>query len=167
MSLQELTAKVTEIKTKLSAESRKAFESEIGAFLAAHPELVGFHWTQWTPYFNDGEPCEFSRHEISAVYDAEGVDVTGIMRSKHYKDSINEAAKREVAFEFCDIFSRWSRVSRSREGGVFVPFPETAKEVHDFLVALQAVPDEVFEVLGEGVVVATRDGLELVETEHE
>lgn len=27
-----------------------------------HPSLQGFSWTQYTPYFNDGDPCLFSCH---------------------------------------------------------------------------------------------------------
>lgn len=27
------------------------------------PYFVGVGWTQYTPYFNDGEPCEFEIHE--------------------------------------------------------------------------------------------------------
>lgn len=27
-----------------------------------YPDLEAFRWTQYTPYFNDGEPCVFNAH---------------------------------------------------------------------------------------------------------
>lgn len=30
----------------------------------AHPRFVAIHWHQYTPYFNDGEPCFFSVDDI-------------------------------------------------------------------------------------------------------
>lgn len=40
------------------------------------PTIVEFGWRQWTPYFNDGEPCEFGVSEIwvRTVDDAEDAD---------------------------------------------------------------------------------------------
>lgn len=37
--------------------------------LLAHPKVSKVRWTQYTPYFNDGEACEFSSHgaQISLV----------------------------------------------------------------------------------------------------
>ena len=29
-----------------------------------NPELENFGWTQYIPYFNDGDPCEFGLYEI-------------------------------------------------------------------------------------------------------
>jgi hypothetical protein len=28
------------------------------------PTIIEFGWRQYTPYFNDGEPCEFSAHSV-------------------------------------------------------------------------------------------------------
>jgi hypothetical protein len=49
-----------------------------------HPNVRSLTWTQYTPYFNDGDPCVFSVHDLE-VYDetiqeadddyTEGVDV--------------------------------------------------------------------------------------------
>lgn len=43
---------------------------ELTALLQAlvdDPGIEWFEWTQYTPYFNDGEPCVFSIHENLAV----------------------------------------------------------------------------------------------------
>lgn len=31
---------------------------------ATHPDITKFTWEQYTPYFNDGEVCEFNVHEL-------------------------------------------------------------------------------------------------------
>lgn len=33
-------------------------------FLGMNPLILGIRWRQYTPYFNDGEPCEFSVRDI-------------------------------------------------------------------------------------------------------
>lgn len=56
--------------TSLGDDLQKA----IGEFLAPHiPPGFAAHWTQYTPYFNDGEPCTFSVNEffLSRVPDEE------------------------------------------------------------------------------------------------
>jgi hypothetical protein len=45
------TAFAAEAKTLLATEAEKLFD--------AHPELKSFSWTQYTPYFNDGDECTF------------------------------------------------------------------------------------------------------------
>jgi hypothetical protein len=35
------------------------------------PGVVGLVWDQYTPYFNDGDPCEFGINEVRALVDDE------------------------------------------------------------------------------------------------
>lgn len=44
------------------------FLAEIDRVLAA-PGVSGLIWEQYTPYFNDGDPCEFSLHEVRLLID--------------------------------------------------------------------------------------------------
>ena len=55
------TNKQIEELTKLNREnSKKVFQAAISGFFKAYPEVGMIRWTQYTPYFNDGEACEFS-----------------------------------------------------------------------------------------------------------
>jgi hypothetical protein len=47
------------------------FLAEIDRALAA-PGVTGLVWEQYTPFFNDGDPCEFSLGEVRVLLD--GVD---------------------------------------------------------------------------------------------
>lgn len=42
--------------------AKAAFTAGIAAVFAAHPVLEGIRWTQYTPYFNDGDTCTFGCH---------------------------------------------------------------------------------------------------------
>lgn len=44
----------------VNAEARVALESAFKALLEAHPIVKSLRWTQYTPYFMDGDPCYFS-----------------------------------------------------------------------------------------------------------
>ncbi|AXH69652.1 hypothetical protein HWB79_gp159 [Streptomyces phage LukeCage] len=47
--------------TWLSSEIHREFVEAMDAVLA-HPNVVAVRWSQYTPGFNDGEPCTFDGH---------------------------------------------------------------------------------------------------------
>ena len=51
-----------EKKQAFIAELRKEFPSMFIELFAQAPKLKSVSWTQYTPYFNDGDSCEFSAH---------------------------------------------------------------------------------------------------------
>ena len=53
---QEIEAK----KQELKKQSETLFRESVKEIFTKYPTLESFSWTQYTPYFNDGEPCEFS-----------------------------------------------------------------------------------------------------------
>ena len=70
MNAKELKAKLTEqvektrdeiniLKTHLQDQSKKLLEEGSKFLFDNYPELQKFSWTQYTPYFNDGEQCTF------------------------------------------------------------------------------------------------------------
>jgi hypothetical protein len=67
--MAEAIRKYTEAmeKVKAARESAKATASValvegLKEIFAAHPSLQTIGWTQYTPYFNDGDTCEFGVH---------------------------------------------------------------------------------------------------------
>ncbi len=52
--------------TKLVSEKGKALLAAVfGQMFAVEPRIRRIQWRQYTPYFNDGEACEFSVHDRS------------------------------------------------------------------------------------------------------
>lgn len=71
MEYKELLNNFDELNNKIQEayrEMRKNSEGLIGEacrqFLTENPDIKRVHWTQYTPYFNDGEACEFGVNEI-------------------------------------------------------------------------------------------------------
>lgn len=59
-----LVAKQEELKEMLRKEGDAFFTEGLKAFWDAYPQVQTIHWTQYTPYFNDGEPCEFGVGDV-------------------------------------------------------------------------------------------------------
>jgi hypothetical protein len=43
---------------------RDVFKQGATALFEAHPALESFGWTQYTPYFNDGDECVFGARSV-------------------------------------------------------------------------------------------------------
>ena len=85
--------KSTEIKKKLDALRAKYIEAskqelEVGLkeFFDKYPDLQIISWPQYTPYFNDGDTCEFSSHAGYATINGRG----------DYEDEDDEAKYPEL-----------------------------------------------------------------------
>ena len=63
-TIQDIMAKKAEFQKELTEFGKAALSEEFKKVFDAHPEIKAIRWTQYTPYFNDGETCEFSRHDL-------------------------------------------------------------------------------------------------------
>ena len=52
-----------QIEDRVGLYGKELLIVEIRAFFDRHPQVDGIRWSQFTPYFNDGEPCYFSVNE--------------------------------------------------------------------------------------------------------
>jgi hypothetical protein len=48
------------LKDSLTKKIQENFHGMVKELFINYPELKSISWRQYTPYFNDGEPCEFS-----------------------------------------------------------------------------------------------------------
>jgi hypothetical protein len=51
---------------KLANEGEDALKEAFKELFDKHPRLESVTWVQYTPYFNDGDPCYFSVHDFDA-----------------------------------------------------------------------------------------------------
>lgn len=55
----------SELETKIQEKGKELFAETTKEIFAKHGDIVDtFGWCQYTPYFNDGEPCEFRKYEL-------------------------------------------------------------------------------------------------------
>jgi len=71
MSLKELRTKFDAMKADMQAQMKVAFVKESMDLFNRYPDMRNFSWEQYTPYFNDGEPCEFGVYEYSVRVNGE------------------------------------------------------------------------------------------------
>ena len=65
MSLQQLATDFEEEYKKLEEKAKSMVFDEFKKVFERHSELTAIVWTQYTPYFNDGDTCEFGVHDFT------------------------------------------------------------------------------------------------------
>ncbi len=58
----QITAALKQLKDSYIETARAEFKAGFAALFDQYPQLKSVSWTQYTPYFNDGEECSFSVH---------------------------------------------------------------------------------------------------------
>lgn len=125
---------------RVKANGVGAMRVAFSAFFDSHPDIYAFRWTQYTPYFNDGDTCKFG------VYDLE------------YK----LGGKPQNWKSDTDFAKDWSFCSTN--GNDQGPYDS---EVEDFWEAL--TDDSIFKtIFGDHVIIlVTRDGFTVAEYQHD
>lgn len=60
--------KKADLEKQITAEAKEVFAATSKDIFDKHGDIVdSFGWTQYTPYFNDGEPCVFGTGELFIV----------------------------------------------------------------------------------------------------
>lgn len=88
---------------KVAAFGKDAVVAAFAPFFGAHPEASAVRWRQYTPYFNDGDACEFSVHEMRVRFgdDNESGDYEdGFVESWDVRE---DAAKKAALGDLPDI----------------------------------------------------------------
>lgn len=141
----ELTALKKAYDDKLASAGEDAVKEVFKEFFDTHSNVESVYWTQYTPYFNDGDPCYFSVHDFHLSLSDEESGEDEDDEDEDYDD-----------YEM----SAWS-LSRSND--------EKLKKLGEDLGNLSDIPDDVLEqVFGDHCkVVATRDGFDVREYSHD
>lgn len=102
-------------RAKVREVGKAAVGALFKAFFAQYPEVTAVGWTQYTPHFNDGDPCVFRVHEfyattktdmdfarVSRLYDDE--EETGFAESYSLTGATKEAVNRLERSKDKDLF---------------------------------------------------------------
>ncbi len=129
------------------AAAVKAFEAEaqelvkpcLQEFMKAHPSVKALGWAQYTPYFNDGDPCVFHLHGLHA--------------------SAKDEREDELYGE------GWHEIYGDPEEGFT---PEAWSALKDLEKTLGDLEDELEAVFGDHVrVIVTAEGVDVEEYNHD
>jgi hypothetical protein len=121
--LLELQEKKSELKKQIIEESQNVFKSGMSILFDKHPVLESFGWTQYTPYFMDGDTCYFGVNIDEPNINGEsGYDLKGINK------------------KIIKSYGTWNQDKKVYEGRVEVDNP-------DYNPNLESAVDDVREFL--------------------
>lgn len=90
-----IKAEMQKLRDEMKEKSKGFISKYCKSFFERNPSVSKIQWAQYTPYFMDGEPCEFSLHEV--VYKLDGDEEEyGYESSDTYTESYVEAQKEAI-----------------------------------------------------------------------
>lgn len=131
MSLETILAQAKQIKAQL-AEALKPELAEQARAVFADERIRAIRWTQYTPYFNDGDPCIFRVNQDSCLDIGTGEFQDSYSCALGEKESApvrafeRFIAQDELSEVFKDAFGDHVEVTIKRDGTV-----ETEEYEHD------------------------------------
>lgn len=116
---QEIQVKLRTLREEAAVLMKSVFSEGCNEFFRENPNLVSFSWTQYTPYFNDGDSCEFSAHTdyINFVFmdgdvevECEDVGAWSLRDNSDYLDDVlkNSDQNRQTALKVIEFLSTFS-----------------------------------------------------------
>jgi hypothetical protein len=109
---QDLRALRKAYDDKLKNEGEAAMKEAFKEVFDKHPCIDSVYWTQYTPYFNDGDPCYFRMNEFEVEWDEDEADTDHDAAIEDINEIFEEAG--EDVFE--QLFGDHKRIEVTREG---------------------------------------------------
>ena len=66
-AIQNLNKEIEETKKQFTEKGSKIFHKYCEEIFENFPEVKSFGWSQYTPYFNDGDECVFGVNEVDRI----------------------------------------------------------------------------------------------------
>src|SRR6267154_5517989 len=114
-SIETLVEEYTKTKEKFVEKSKNAMRTAFKEFFDSNPDIDKITWTQYTPYFNDGDPCVFGVQEMYFTLAKDEVDISELdypdEEYRCYSDSFWDDNGRRVdpVSEYRDAFSKFTK----------------------------------------------------------
>ncbi len=157
-----LNKRIADAHAEMRNTSKGLIEQAVKIFLDTCPEVTGVHWTQYTPYFNDGESCEFGvneycfhileedeeiemSYESTVLYDSSDLQVAllGLENAKAY--TADRAAWQQQYLK--DWLTKHGRAWTGRYPDEIKPYPhDPAKAqvwIDEVLALMEKIPADV------------------------
>lgn len=159
--LSELRSQVEAARQQMKVAAQTVVKEGANEVFKAYGDIVhSFGWAQYTPYFNDGDPCEFGVGElfIIAHEDLETMD----------EDEVYDMEREWLWDGGSPAFSHYSDDSKVGEYGSPEKRYVEAKQAIEAIYSALSSDDIAKDVFGDHVVVTfTPDGVNTEEYEHE
>jgi hypothetical protein len=154
--LKEKQAEIQKLKKEMLEASNKIFTDCTKTIFEDHPKVKSFSWTQYTPYFNDGDTCTFSADTNYITVNDERVDEADWMSP--------------TIITKYGTWNREKRVYEDREEELNPKYdPEMVKAVDEIRDFLSHFDDDFFlsQFGDHAEITITSEGVSIDEYEHE
>jgi hypothetical protein len=130
---QELKAKIAQAKAEMEATAKTAFADMAKEFFTANPTVLAFGWTQYTPYWNDGDVCTFRAQTDypTVTMNVDGQALTYDSNRGDLTDNDGEEIRTAESWsrEVFEPMPKYARVSPINVEGRSVAYDWTTKQV--------------------------------------
>ena len=136
--LQELRRIKESYEVRLRDEGRGIIEGILKQFFACNPKITALRWKQFTPFFNDGDPCYFSVRSIDCQV-------------------AEEDAEKEIKYSSGDNWTEDGCYGLQDNSHIYEPLRKLESELHGSSDLLEAVFGDHVEVTATPEGIHTRD----------
>ena len=141
-----------ELQKKFQATAQALFKETTKEFFDKNPNVTAIVWTQYTPYFNDGDTCEFGVNDATFT---NAPDPSNVRWGEYDGDE-------EVAADGSEIFA-WESWGDAPEG-----LNVEMCKAFDRMICSSEMEDVMKAMFGDHVkVVATREGFDVDDYDHD
>lgn len=164
-AFEQLINDQKELQRKFQDQAQGLFKEITKEFFDKNPGITGVVWTQYTPYFNDGDTCEFSVGD--PTFTNAPVEDLGEVRWGEYEgEAENVWACENVSYVLESdrpYYTETANMIRAAGGVDATSCALFAKAIGS--IEMEAVMEAMF---GDHVkVIATRDGFDVEEYDHD
>jgi hypothetical protein len=180
--LTKLVKQVEDLRRKMQQDGQIALKEAFSDFFDAHPEATAIVWTQYTPYFNDGDACTFGINYFELKVDVNKVadDIKFLLDKSGHNDEYDwgggcaarsisriedTAANRKLKKDnhyYNDLYKDLTlRQLELKEKSLLEDFKELTNSCH-------AIPEILETILGDHIkVTATKKGFSIDDYSHD
>jgi hypothetical protein len=150
-----------ELKLKFQTEAQALFKDITREFFDKNPGITAVIWTQCTPYFNDGDTCEFSVNDPYFT-NVPGEELENVSACGEYEGE-DESVWVLESYAFTSD-SDWCKSEREKVSGVdFESIKSFTK-----MICCSEMEDVMESMFDDHVkVIATREGFEVDDYHHD
>lgn len=154
--LKEKQEEIKKLKKEMIEASNKIFTELTKTIFEEHPKVKSFGWSQYTPYFNDGDTCTFSAHTDYIYINGDSADEADWMSETTITN-----------------YGTWNREKRVYEGRTEVPNlnydPELVKANDEIREFLRNFDEDFFmsQFGDHAEITVTAEGVSVDEYEHD
>lgn len=171
-TMKDLAQLKKDYEAKLRESGQEIMKDAVKEFFAANPLVKAVTWTQYTPYFADGDPCEFGVNET--YFTLNKVDTADVPKYPEEEEGFYSHAPKKYADADVKRYGDWAVKHNAQvdaivaeKGAAAIDAIEAASS--SFRETVGAAPEDLFlAAFGDHVqVVLTPDEIVINDIDHD